>query len=127
MRDELEGVHAGERAPSEAGPANEPWQEQHWCERLPQSPEGAPGEWEEQGTTARRQHYWYNRKTGEASPGRPDAAAACWGRGRAISRRWATYSGVSPIRVGGRGRPPALSVPLFSKAEVAGPLRALAS
>ena len=49
VRDELEGVTRENEAPSEAGPANEPWQEQHWSERLPQSPEkGAPGEWEEQ-------------------------------------------------------------------------------
>jgi GH18 family chitinase len=63
-----QGATRENEAPSEAGPANEPWQEQHWSERLPQSPEkGAPGEWEEQWDDRAQATFWYNRKTGEAS------------------------------------------------------------
>ena len=58
----------GERGAERGRPANEPWQEQHWSERLPQSPEkGAPGR---VGGAVGRQRAGdgrYNRKTGEAS------------------------------------------------------------
>lgn len=71
VRDELEDGGAARQSDDAASvgvaPA-EPWQEQHWSERLPVSPEkGAPGEWEEQWDDSAQATYWYNRKTGEAS------------------------------------------------------------
>ena len=76
VRDELEGVTRENEAPSEAGPANEPWQEQHWSERLPQSPEkGAPGEWEEQWDDSAQGDVLVQPEDGRGVLGRPDAAA----------------------------------------------------
>ena len=76
VRDELEGVTRENEAPSEAGPANEPWQEQHWSERLPAI--AGEGRSRRVGGAVGRQRagdVLVQPEDGRGVLGRPDAAA----------------------------------------------------
>ena len=92
-----------ENAPSEAGPANEPWQEQHWSETHRNPGEGRAGRvGGAGGTTAPRGGCWYNRKTGCASWVDPTQAPFVGDAG-ALVRPAGLFGARDADRVVGRG------------------------